>query len=363
MKKNIFGKTFEISFPSSYESLVSETFALYSDATSPLVDVSIEIVTKEVAHSLYFNNPKTHFKYRNGMETIFPQANVRWEPYVDEGRTLRAVVAVGQCYRGGALHRALSLEYPNCVEWFQQVVHELVLVPAVYFLQDRALLHASCVALDDKVIAFTGTGGVGKSAAMLALRRKSSASFLCDDILIVDSSGRAYGNMAWPKIYGYNFSDPLLKKEVFSQRSVLDRFQFEVRCRNNPARVRRKVKPNMLYGDVASDGLVLTHIVTLVRVAGHDLEVREMPVEALARMSESVLLPEYAAFHQHLYWEEYNAIAAGASPTLTMAEVIERWRKVWNKCFESACLRKVLVPVSMNQKMLMGRLDDLVESF
>ena len=363
MKKQIFGKTFEILFPPTHESLVSETFALYTDAVASPVDVSVEIGAKQVSDGVYFNNPKIHFSYRDSMETKFPQASVRWCPCVNEGPVLRAFVDIDECYKGGFLRKILSLEFPTCIEWFQQVVHELVLIPAVYFLQDRALLHAACVSLDDKVVAFTGTGGVGKSSAMLALRNDSSASFLSDDILIVDSGGKAYGNMAWPKIYGYNLADPLLKAKIFSRRGILDRFLFDVRCRIDPARVRRKVKPNGLYEAVAPDGMQMTHIVNLVRGTGRDFEVRELVPKTLARMSELVLFPEYAVFHQHLYWEEYNALAGGAAPALTMGEVIERWREVWSECFGSVSLRTVMVPVSMDQDTLMNRLEDLVEKF
>lgn len=362
MKKQIFGKTFEILFPPSHKSLVSETFALYSDAVASPVDVSVEIGVKQDSDTVYTNNPKSHFSYRDSMETRFPQASVRWYPSVNEGPLLRAVVDIDKCYQGGFLRKVFSLEFPTCVEWFQQIVHELVLIPAVYFLQDRAPIHAACVSLGDKVVAFTGTGGVGKSSAMLALRKHSSASFLSDDILILDSDGKAYGNMAWPKIYGYNLADPRLKAQIFSGRGVFDRYWYEVRCRMNPARVRRKVKPNELYEAVAPDGIRLTHILNLAREAGRDFEVRNLAPERLAKMSELVLFPEYAVFHQHLYWEEYNALAGGGVPALTIGEVIEQWREIWSKCFGAVYLRNVMVPVSMEQDTLMSYLVDLVET-
>ena len=363
MKKKIFGKTFEIRFPPSHESLVSETFALYTDAGASPVDVSVEIGIKQVSETVYFNNPKIHFTYPHGMETRFPQTSVRWYPCVNEGPALRVSIDIHECYQGGVLRKILSPEFPTCIEWFQQVVHELLLIPAVYFLRDLAPIHAACVSLGDKVVAFTGTGGVGKSSAMLAFRKYSSASFLSDDILIVDPGGNAYGNMAWPKIYGYNLTDPLLKSQVFFERGLFDRLLFEVRRRINPARVRRKVKPDRLYEAVAPDGMPLTHIVNLVRGTGRDCEVRELAPETLARMSELVLFPEYAVFHQHLYWEEYNALAGGAAPALTMGEVIERWREVWSECFGAVCLRNVMVPASMDQDTLMSRLEDLVGNF
>ena len=82
---------------------------------------------------------------------------------------------------------------------------------------------------------------------MLALRRNEGVGFVSDDIVIMSDTARVNGNMAWPKIYGYNCIGNAMKSEILAGRGWIDRAHFNIKNRLNSANVRRKMSPDRLY--------------------------------------------------------------------------------------------------------------------
>ena len=88
-------------------------------------------------------------------------------------------------------------------------------------VSDLSLIHASGVVLSNgKAILLGGTGGIGKTSLELELCLNEKASFLTDDIAVIDKEGFLWPNLSFPKIYGYNLAgNKALKRQLLSATS------------------------------------------------------------------------------------------------------------------------------------------------
>ncbi len=247
-----------------------------------------------------------------------------------------------------AARKFYSMEYSTEVERFEQLLHELVLVPSVYFFGDAAPIHSAAVATADGTMLLAGTGGVGKSSAVLAFRKQKDIGFIADDISIVSANGQVFGNMAWPKIYGYNCVGNEMARELLRGRSLADQLHFHVKNRLNPSRVRRKLAPDRLYDSVVPDGKPLNTLFYLFREDVPNMALTQLPVESAVEMSIAVMESEYGVFHRHLNWEEYNSFGGNRTPILTMAQVRDKWRAIYRSAFSKAEIIKVGIPLDID---------------
>jgi len=202
------------------------------------------------------------------------------------------------------------------------------------------------VEVGDKVVLIAGTGGVGKSSAVLALKDLDHAAFISDDIVIVSKDGIVFGNMAWPKIYGYNCEGNNFKKKLLSGRPLLDKMQFNLLNSIDPSRTRRKISPDKLFGKVLNTGNKLTDVLYLFREDVPKIKVCNLSLNDAVALSVEVLLAEYAIFHNHLFWEKYNSIASGLPLVLDMDEIKKNWIKVLSTAFAQINLFKVSIPLN-----------------
>ena len=211
-------------------------------------------------------------------------------------------------------------------------------------------IHASAVERDSKGLMFAGTGGVGKSSTILELSKYSEYKFVADDICVIDENGRLYGNMAWPKIYGYNITSPEIKNMALKNRGWLDKMIFELWSKRNPARIRRKVKPDQLFDSVSIDEVQLFELNYIFREKILIMQAQGLNVSDFVKMTKHVMLAEYSNFHNHLRWCEYNSIARGVKPLISMKVVEQRWESILSKVAERISLRKISVPIDMSAK-------------
>jgi len=349
MKKLIFGRCYSFSSEANQQALLAECLALYADAGNIEPQVEIRVVQAISRRNPSSINPKAHRKFAHGMLTSFPAVDVYWG--WSRGGCLEIEVALK--IRHGIKHqiqRLLSIEYASDVESFEQILHEFVLVPSAYFFNDVAPIHAACVTVDGNACLLAGTGGAGKSAAMLALRQNEKIGFVSDDIVIVSAATlHAYANMAWPKIYGYNCAGNALKREILAGRGWIDKAHFSVKSWMNSASVRRKIRPDRLYHHVESASTPLSRLYYAVREDVPDIRVSHLGVSNAVEMTIDVIRAEYSIFHDHLYWEQYNAAATGTTAMLTMEEVIANWRLVLSKCLAGVACFRVSIPFDMDQ--------------
>jgi len=94
-------------------------------------------------------------------------------------------------------------------------------------------------------------------------------------------------------------------------------------------------------------------------------DVPEIRVSALGLsdavdMTIAVISAEYSVFHDHLYWEEYNALATARAPMLTMAEVTANWRRVLTASFATVGCFKISVPFEVEHAVYQDSVSDLV---
>ena len=200
-------------------------------------------------------NPDLHRHLDDGFVARYPNAAVRFR--FAGARLAETVLHLPASLRGlrGWRSRWRSIQFASSDEMSGQTLHELALIPSLYFEEELVPIHAAALELPDAGMTLIGgTGGVGKTTMALDLCRTMGASFAADDIAVVDGRGNVHPNLAYPKIYAYNLrGDPELRASVLGSASRADRAQWRWRQRRvGPAGVRRRVSPRMLFGSVAT---------------------------------------------------------------------------------------------------------------
>ena len=344
-KKRIFGKTYQFTCIDRNSALLLGSVGLYPDASDSPVDISINIVDKIEEGGCVSQNPAIFFKCQDGIITKFPPCTIKWKRKV-VSKPIEIDLHIPTARRGirAEISKFRSREFSTDIEVFEQILHELVLVPSTYFFEDLSLVHAAVLAVNNEAILLAGTGGTGKTSALLALRNDDRVSFVSDDIAVISKDGRVFPNLAWPKVYGYNLSSYITKHELLKGRGRLDRFQFNYKLRKNPKAVRRKVRPDRLYREFKNDGIPISKIIYLFR--DHSSEIRTTPLKrGLAiRMGIDIMKTEYTIFHNHLLWDVYNSLPLNESPVLDLNLVFERWATNLEQAFEDKTIQLLHIP-------------------
>jgi hypothetical protein len=197
---------------------------------------------------------------------------------------------------------------------------------------------------------------------MLALRRHEGAGFVSDDIVVMSATARVHGNMAWPKIYGYNCVGNAMKREILAGRGWIDRAHFNIKNRMNSASVRRKMSPDRLYRRVESASAPLSRLYYVVCEDVPDIRVSALNVTNAVDMTIAVVSAEYSVFHDHLYWEKYNALATARTAMLTMEDVIANWRQVLSASLAAVGCFKISIPFEMDHAVYQDSVTDIIVS-
>lgn len=360
----IFGRTVALELgTTTADRILAEELSIYPAAGA---DEAADLVIRHVAEiqpARGLNNPATHYRLDDGFAARYDAATVRFR--LEDGRLRGIDFCLARPPSG--LRRWISrwrnIQFSSPEEAIGQTVHELVLVPSVYFDAERFLLHASAVqAPDSGVVLIGGTGGVGKTSLELELCRGRGYRFLADDIVVGAASGEIWPNLSYPKIYGYNLQDdPGLEATVFGSRGMLDRVHWHWRARRGPARVRRRVDPQALYGAVSREGGRLSRYIILAREQRADIQATTIDADLAAELSVQVMAAEYGKFHQHLYWNAYNGLlASDDGPTIELTSVLSRWKLLAREAFRDAECLLVRVPCGEEHARFRRSVADLV---
>lgn len=361
MKKIIFGKTFEFTVCPGWVAELEETLALYPNGGSGGADVYVNIVDGMEFSGVTSNNPKIFKRCLNGFQADFGGVLVSWSRD-SKNSSLKVTAAFenpfGKPLRG-LWRRARSMEFSTKVEWFEQVFHELVLVPTAHFFPDLAVVHAACVGSEEGCFLLTGTGGVGKSSAVLSVAGENDIGFVSDDIAVLDKNGIVYPNFAWPKIYGYNCEGNHFSQVVLKGRGVFDKLHFFLRNRLNSNRVRRKIKPNDLFKKVFSNGVALKGVYFLFKESCDQIEVTELSSAEATRAAINVMNAEYQVFYKFIEWEEYNANLSGSTEFISMNEIKMNWSRIFNSAFIGVA-KKVAIPTDVDHRVYQQEIGSLI---
>ncbi|ELB2966994.1 hypothetical protein QI724_004497 [Vibrio parahaemolyticus] len=345
MQKNILGKVFNFSCSTSTSKLLNESLEDYSSSNSNQFDVKVNIFssTSELENvHLESKNPSIHGYKKNVLFSVINGNYVWWEKKKD----YLEVSFIFEMRSGliNKLRMLRKIEFSTEVERFEQILHELVLVPSMYFFDDIMPVHASSFDINGKTILMAGTGGVGKSSSMLAIKDLPNTKFIADDIVSINTKGQTNGNMAWPKIYAYNCQGSNLEKEILSGRGLLDLFHFHYRKSKDLASVRRKIKPKVLFGEVKPDCSDIDTVNILFRNNIDDFVVSDVDKKTATELLINIMCSEYQIFHTHIHWHVYNARANNHKPMIDFDKVLDSWRVILNQALENKTVKVVNIP-------------------
>lgn len=362
MYATIFGNKYKFNSDPDMEVLLKDVLQLYQ-TPSPKSSVDVEVTfTKSIGEAKnYSQNPSIH-KYSPKV-TSMKMGNVwiSWEKSHADRIPLQVSVSLPKTKSlKRVLSRLRSIEFASETEALVQILHELVLVPTQYFFFDKAPIHAAAVGSAAGCVLIAGTGGVGKSSALLSVRDVPSLSFIADDISILDSKGGVFGNMAWPKIYGYNCIGNKFEKELFKDRGVFDMFHFKVRNRIDPTKVRRKIRPDKLFKLTESDRVHLKALVYVFREDTDQISIETLGSDVAAALSCSVLESEYSIFHDHIRWSEYNSKMLGSPALLCMDDIRKNWFETYQSAFTGLNCVKLSVPLQENHSNYQSYIRDFI---
>jgi hypothetical protein len=361
INKNIFGKKYSFFSNEKFEKILTESIKSYSDFKAESADVDVLVGSINEGEALISRNPSIFFRYENSFSTDFGSVLVNWR-VSDENRLIVCLSFPEHSAWIRQLSKLYSMEYSTDVEVFEQILHELVLVPSIYFFVDLIPIHSAAFSINGQGILLAGTGGTGKTSAMLALRNEKDVSFLSDDMTILSSDRLIYPNLAWPKIYGYNINNTNIKKDLLAGRGLVDRMHFSLRYKINPTKVRRKIRPEVLYQNVGKSGEKLSSIYLLFRDNTSVMALGKISSFDAVEMCLDVMKTEYAVFHKFLYWERFNSLAIGRQPLLDISKVVKNWRFHLRSIFDQTPVNLIKIPFSIPHEKYLDEIKKIVLS-
>ena len=346
LNKNIFGKNYSFESESDLLELVNLSTRLYADCTTQNPDVIVSIVRQMDELPVLSQNPGIHRATDSAIDVSMNGHRIRF------GTTKNGSRNVILHYRSrtglrAILRKANSMEFANELEEFEQILYELILVPSLYFFDDRVPVHAAAVSHHGATTLIFGTGGVGKSSTLVAMRDSPDHAFVSDDIAVLDGNSDVYGNMAWPKIYGYNCENTDLESKLLAQRSAANIIHFKVKNHINPKTVRRKIEPDALFKKVESGKSSLARVICLFRENVTKPQISDISDRVLVEMMLQVFITEYQVFHNHIHWHEYNALGRNDHATITMKATLCKWSTLLESALKGKKLQKLSIPVAM----------------
>ncbi|WP_153445950.1 hypothetical protein [Vibrio algicola] len=347
MNKIIFGKNVHFNIKSELLSLVEDNLSLYENTTSNLTDVIVSFNNELKDSYTESVNPKILTKLDNGFISHYRNIDVAWF-MVDDILNVNLKVKDKSKTRD-FISKIISMEFSTQKQMIGQILHELVLVPMTYFFKDIMPIHAATISKNNKAYLFTGTGGVGKSSALLALK-DLDVGFISDDIAIISKDAIVYGNMAEPKIYGYNCIGNEMKDLILSDKSIANKLHFKIKNKINTQKVRRKIKPSRLFNQVDVQGTKIEKMFFLFRENTSEFSVEKINANDAKEMSISIISSEYSDFNRFIEWYSYNCTCTKSEAIVRIKDVISNWNYIFDSAFSCLDIFKITIPLDMKHQ-------------
>lgn len=214
-----------------------------------------------------------------------------------------------------------------------------------------ALVHASAIAMGDEGILFSGSGGVGKSSALLALmQHRPDVRYLSDDLAILLPGGELERHPKRLQIYEYNLRDaPGVRDRLDELSSVSGRMWWRIKVRLlGSRRVRRRVSAASLFGEGrVADRAKLSKAVWIL--PSGDSEPRWAPLSAagFAELATSAILSEFWDFLRLL-----NGVTLAGAEIEPVTALAARSRALIEKSLAGVECRTLHVPAGFGGESL-----------
>ena len=345
--------------------ILEEELAAYPSASLDIADMGIaELVVRYAPveyDGLRFANPAVHCEMEDGFIVRGRMATVRFR--LDDTRLVGVdfYPASAQSLLMRGARRLADMQYTSREERAGVIFHEWVAGPAVYWLPDMALVHASAFSDARGVTLIGGAGGAGKTSLALELCRRYGFRFVADDISFVGEDGHVWPNLAWPKIYAYNVEgDPDLAQRLLGGRTAVDRLHWALHRRRGAACVRRRMAPDILYDGCGREGGPVFRYLMLVREDRPDLHISDISPARAAEMSVQVMRAEYAGFHNHLHWHAMHRALEDRPLSVSASGVFRRWRDMLTRVLGRAQCRLARIPRTMEHSAFRRRMTALL---
>lgn len=360
---NIFGKKVQFQLLGNEKQVqtFTEQFSLYSLLeNNDHPDLKI-IIGGTIHKDILSINPKIHHEIKNGFRGLYPKILVEYK--YDDIFNAHIVLEKKKNSFIEHLKKLNNIQFSSIDERLAQIIYELVLVPSVYFDNQKFLVHSSAFKKSNGgAILIGGTGGVGKTSLEIELCMNHGFSFISDDISVVDVNSNIWPNLSFPKIYAYNLkNNPILNSRIFSKRSLYDKFAWKLKhFLNGPSGVRRTISPVDAYGSYEKKETKIEKYYILNKRNVKEISCEKIDSSKAAAMSLYVMQTEYFSFNNHVLWHEFNCEVLNSNPILNLHLVLNRWLEESEKVFSKIDCYLINIPFNIDHKEFTKIVGDLI---
>ncbi|HKJ42013.1 MAG TPA: hypothetical protein VKA27_07950, partial [Sunxiuqinia sp.] len=165
MKYSIFGKNidFNIEEVPALKSSLEELLQFYSPAVGE-PDLFVEFCSKSFDATIQYSNPRIHGETGNGF--VISGSHGKFAFIRKSGSAIVKVYLYPSFFSNGILHRIIANgEYSSITDKLSAILFENILIPAMSFFDDVALIHSAGISTNEgKALLLGGTGGIGKTS-------------------------------------------------------------------------------------------------------------------------------------------------------------------------------------------------------
>lgn len=360
---SFFGQNIDINLKNSaYKNrLLEELIPYKTEEKTPQITITDD--WKDFNYKPISNNPKQHFYYKN---VIHIKEKLTEIAFVFNGRAeithiYFKLITAPNAFRK-SIRKWLNMQFTNRTENIGQIFHENVLIPLSFFIKDVAPIHASGFQHQNKTYLLGGTGGVGKTTLELLFCIKKKASFITDDIAIINNENTVFPNYNYPKIYGYNLiGNTELKEKIFKKAGFLNKIHWFLHQKIfGIQKVRRKISPFKLYASVIKNPIAITDYLILFKSETPVIKQEKLPIKNTVKASIDVILTEYAYFFNQLKWHEFNANVLGENPIYTISILQKKWENTLESALKQTNNSVVKIPFSITHQDYQREMEKLL---
>ena len=351
LKKRIFGTDFkfiiskkkdyfdilkkELSYYQNYDSSQNEILVYMDSKPFPKIDVSPSTL---ISSENIFGIKDLMFDY------CWIKDNLRIKEIVIKTNfeKINPIYKIGHFFLGKDLTHLEGL--------IGKFLHENILVPTQILL-GKSVFHGSSFKFEDKSYVIGGTGGVGKTSAILSLKSKS-LKFLADDMTVLNSNREIEENLSFPKIYAYNvIGNKSLESDLLNSSGVFFKFFWKFFKFYNPNLIRKRISPDFLMSlKNKNEQSFLTNYLVLIKGNFNNFSREKIDHNLLSELSLDILENEYCLFFNHLKWHNLNSQINSFENKFNNVDIKKRYIKMNKSLLKKVNCEVIKIPNNSSHK-------------